>query len=178
MRASASRYAKALLDVAIAESTPEQAEKDLAWFADLGAQHAELQRVLLNPVVPAAKKRGVVQGLISQATVSAPVTKLLLLLAERDRLALVPELLDAYRERLREHRHVITAEVTTAAPLAAERAEALRQRLAKATGRTVTLSTTVDPALIGGIVARIGSTVYDGSVARQLEAIKQDLGDR
>ena len=175
IRASAARYAKALLDVAIAESNPEQAERELAWFAGLTREHADLERVLLNPVVPAARKRAVVQELVTRASVSAPVSKLLLLLADRDRLALVPDLLDVYRERLREHRQVLNAEVTTATPLTPERAEALRQRLAAMTGRTVTLTTAVDPALIGGAVTRIGSTVYDGSVARQLDAIRHGL---
>jgi F-type H+-transporting ATPase subunit delta len=178
IRASAARYAKALLDVAIAEADPEQAERDLSWFASLVQAHAELQRVLVNPVVPAARKRAVVEDLVARANVSAPVAKLILLLAARDRLVLVPDLLEVYRERLREHRQVVNAEVTTAAPLGPEHAEALRQRLAATTGRSVTMTTTVDPSLIGGIVTRIGSTVYDGSVARQLETIRQSLNSR
>jgi F-type H+-transporting ATPase subunit delta len=178
IRASAARYAKALLDVAVAESNPEQAERDLSLFATLATEHSELHRVLVNPVVPAARKRAVMEDLAAKAGVSEPVAKLMRLLAERDRLALVPDLLEVYRERLREHRRVLNAEVTTATPLAPERVEALRQRLAAMTGRTVTMTTTVDPSLIGGVVTRIGSTVYDGSVARQLQAIRQGLSNR
>ena len=178
IRASAARYAKALLDVAIAESNPDQVERDLSWFVSTTSEHPELQRVLVNPVVPAARKRAVMEQLAATAGVAAPVAKLMRLLAERDRLALLPDLLDVYRERLREHRRVVNAEVTTATPLAPERAEALRQRLADMTGRTVTMTTTVDPSLIGGVVTRIGSTVYDGSVARQLQAIRQSLSSQ
>jgi F-type H+-transporting ATPase subunit delta len=65
--------------------------------------------------------------------------------------------------------------VTTAEPLAAERLSALQQRLAKATGRTVKVSTKVDPSIIGGVKAQIGSTVYDGSIATQLETFRQKL---
>jgi len=74
-----------------------------------------------------------------------------------------------------EHLKVVPAEVTTAAPLPAEQAAQLQQRLGTMIGRTVTLTTKVDPALIGGMVTRIGSTVYDGSVATQLASLRQRL---
>ncbi len=118
------------------------------------------------------------QQLLDRLKPGSPAGKLLLLLAERDRLALVPELLDVYRERLNEHLHVVRAEITTAEPLPPDRERALQQRLATATGRTVTLTTRVDPSIIGGMVTRIGSTVYDGSVATQLQAIRQRLAER
>jgi F-type H+-transporting ATPase subunit delta len=175
MRASATRYARALLDVTIAEGDPAQAEQQLATFAGLVEQHADLQAALLNPAVPAASKRAVVEQLLDRLAPSAPVAKLLLLLAERDRLAMLPELLTVYRERLLEHQRVLRAEVTTATPMAEGRADQLAERLAKATGRTVKMTTKVDPSIIGGIVTRIGSTVYDGSVAAQLQAIRQRL---
>ena len=175
MRASAVRYARALLDVTISETDPAQAEQELAAFAALLEQHPNLQGALLNPAVPAAGKRAVVQALLDRTTPSAPVGKLLLLLAERDRLAILPDLLTVYRERLLEHQRVIRAEVTTAAPMAEARATELADRLARATGRTVKMTTRVDPAIIGGIVTRIGSTVYDGSVAAQLQALRQRL---
>ena len=177
-RASAARYARALLDVAIKESTPEQAEQELAAFFELLQHHPELQRALTHPAVAAASKRAVVQQLIDRLKPVSPAGKLLMLLAERDRLVLLPELVEVYRERLNEHRQIVRAEVTTAEPLAAERTAALQQRLAAATGRHVTLTTRVDPGIIGGMVTRIGSTVYDGSVATQLEAIRQRLGER
>jgi F-type H+-transporting ATPase subunit delta len=175
MRASAARYAKALLDVTIAEGDPALAEQQLSAFAALLDQHANLQAALTNPAVPAAGKRAVVQQLIDRQAPSAPVGKVLLLLADRDKLSMLPDLLAVYRERLMEHQRVIRAEVTTAAPLDPARAEQLTDRLAKATGRTVRMTTKVDPAIIGGIVTRIGSTVYDGSVAAQLQAIRQRL---
>jgi len=175
MRASATRYARALLDVTIKETDPEQAERELAAFAELLTQHPNLQASLTNPAVPAAGKRGVVQEVIDRMTPSTPVARLLLLLAERDRLTLLPDLLAVYRERLMEHQRVIRAEVTTAIPLPDAKADELRQRLAQATGRTVTMTTRVDPSIIGGMVTRIGSTVYDGSVATQLQTIRRRL---
>jgi F-type H+-transporting ATPase subunit delta len=128
--------------------------------------------------VAAAGKRAVVQQLVDRLKPTTPAGKLLLLLADRDRLALLPDLLEVYRERLMEHLQIVRAEITTAEPLAQDRASALQQRLAAATGRAVTLTTKVDPAIIGGMVTRIGSVVYDGSVATQLQAIRQRLAER
>jgi F-type H+-transporting ATPase subunit delta len=175
-RASATRYARALFDVALKESSVEQVGADLAAFADLVQQHPDLQRVLTSPAVPMLRKRALVEALLARLAIgSSIVTKILLLIADRDRLALLPDLLAVYRERLREHQHVVEAEVTTATPLSEDRAAELRQRLARLTGREVTMTTKVDADLIGGMIARVGSVVYDGSVAKQLQTIRQRL---
>jgi F-type H+-transporting ATPase subunit delta len=178
MRASAARYARALLDVANKESDPERAEQELAAFVDLVRTNPDLQRALANPVVSAADKRAVVQQILERLQPTTPVGKLVLLLASRGRLALLPDLLDVYRERLMEYRNVLSAEVTTAAPLSPERAEQLQQRLANATGRTITMTTKVDASIIGGVVTRIGGTVYDGSVATRLAKVRDRLEQR
>jgi len=73
---------------------------------------------------------------------------------------------------------VVRAEITTATPLSADRAAQLRQRLAAATGRAVTMTTKVDASIIGGVITRIGRTVYDGSVAAQLAKFKDRLAER
>jgi F-type H+-transporting ATPase subunit delta len=177
-RASAARYARALLDITINESDPITAEKDLAGFVELVHGNPDLQRALANPVVSASAKRVIVQEILSRITPTAPVGKLLVLLASRGRLELLPDVLDIYRERLMDHRQIIEAEVTTAAPLSPERISELQQRLAKITGRTVTMTTKIDHAIIGGVVTRIGSTVYDGSVATQLAKVRDRLSER
>ena len=148
-------------------------EQQLASFTDLITGHAELSKALLNPAVPAPRKRAAVTAL----TVSAlPVVgKVLVLLAERDRLALLPDVLATYRERLLDHLQIVRAEVTTAAPLAPERARDIERSLSQVTGRGVTVTLRVDPSLIGGLVARVGSMVYDGSITMQLSRMKQQL---
>jgi F-type H+-transporting ATPase subunit delta len=178
MRASAARYARALLDVAINESDPERAGQELAAFVELVGENDELQRTFANPVVSAADKRAVAQQILERLKPTTPVGKLVLLLASRGRLALLPDLLDVYRERLMEQRNVLSAEVTTAVPLSQERATQLQKRLADATGRVVTMTTKVDASIIGGVVTRIGSTVYDGSVATQLAKVRDRLEQR
>jgi len=175
-RAAAGRYARALFDVARAERADfERAERELVEFSNLVAANDILHRALTNPAVPAAKKRAVVERLVAEAGLLDPVTKLLLLLAERDRLGILPDLVEAFRSRLMDHMNVVRAEVVTAAPLADDRADALRANLARATGRQVQLETRVDEAIVGGAVARLGSTVYDGSITRQLERMRESL---
>ena len=150
-------------------------EQQLAGFAGLFDAHPALAKALLNPAIPAPRKRAAVMELATRAKLAPILAKLLVLLAERDRLVLVPDLLAAYRERLLDHLKIVRAEVTTAVKLPADRAKAVEQSLARMTGRTVTLDTRIDQSIIGGVVARIGSTVYDGSVVTQLKKMKERL---
>jgi F-type H+-transporting ATPase subunit delta len=175
-RTSAGRYAGALLDVAVDQLITEQVGHDLTDFVGLLESHSELDRALTNPTIPATSKRALVEALASRVGVSVPVANMLRLLAERNRLALLGDVRDGYRTRLMAHEHVIETEITTTAPLNAASAEALRARLAAATGRRVTMTTRTDSTLVGGVVARVGSTVYDGSVATQLAKMKTRLG--
>jgi F-type H+-transporting ATPase subunit delta len=175
-KTAATRYARALLDVALAEKADVQRiEAQLAEFVGLFNQYPALAKVLLNPAVPVPRKRAAVAELTGRAGLLPVLSKLLVLLAERDRLVLLPDLLDSYRERLLDHFKVVRAEVTTAVPIGEERTKAVERSLAELTGRTVSLAAKVDPAIIGGVVARIGSTIYDGSVARQLEKIRERM---
>lgn len=175
-RTAATRYARALLDVAVKENADlDQVERELASIVDLFQQHKVLSQVLLNPVVPVPRKRAAMDALTARGQLLPMVAKLLGLLAERDRLVLLPDLLGAYRDRLLDYRHVVRAEVTTTVPLRDDQVNAIETNLARASGRTVTLSTKVDPSIIGGVVTRIGSTIYDGSVTRQLQRMKEKL---
>jgi F-type H+-transporting ATPase subunit delta len=176
--AAATRYARALFDVVLKES-PAEIEKaltDLQGFADLFTQNASLAAVLGNPAIPAMKKRGVAQAILAQGgLITPPVGKLILMLAEKDRLGLTPDIAKAYRERLMDHLKIVRGEVATAFPLGPDTLRTLEQGLAQATGRKVMLEARVDPSIIGGVVTRLGSTVYDGSVATQLQKMKQAL---
>jgi F-type H+-transporting ATPase subunit delta len=175
-RTAAKRYARAIFDVAITERLDLEAiGGDLSSFADLVAGHEPLQRAVTNPAIPAQRKRAVVEQLLQRGPVAPIISRVLLLLADRDRLVLLPELADAYRTRLMDHQQVVRAEVTTAVPLPPDRVTALQDGLARATGRRVLLDVRVDPSIVGGAVARIGSMVYDGSVTMQLEKMKQKL---
>ena len=176
-RAAATRYARALFDVAVKERADlHRIQRELSSFAALVAGNDALARALTNPAIPAAKKRAVVEELLRHAGDVSPVlARLLLLLADRDRLILLSEVARAYDLRLMDHEHVVRAEVVTAVPLPADRVAELRAGLGHATGRDVHLETRVDPSIVGGAVARIGSTVFDGSITRQLAKLKESL---
>jgi F-type H+-transporting ATPase subunit delta len=174
-QASAGRYAKALLDVVIKEADPVKTEQELASFAELYSTNEDLRKAFTNPAVPVHAKRGIIDQLSARLAPSRPLSKLLGLLAERDRLELLPDLLTAYRERLMDYQQVVRAEVVSAMPLPDAQAKQLQDKLANVTGRRVTMTTRVDPSIIGGVVARVGSTVYDGSIATQLQRMKDRL---
>ena len=175
-RTAATRYARALLDVGVKEQVDVQAiERQLAEFADLLAKHPQLHDALLNPAIPVQRKRATVEEVTRRMKPLPMVAKLLVLLAGRDRLVLLPDLLRGYRERLLDYLKIVRAEVTTAVQLPADRIKAVEQSLAQITGRTVELDTRVDSSIIGGVIARVGSTVYDGSVTTQLKKMKERL---
>lgn len=174
-RTAATRYARALLDVASREADPREIENELASFVGLVQGNRTLTHVLTSPAIPAQKKTALVGEILSRANLSPIVGKLLRLLADRDRLALLPDLLEEYRRRLLDVLNVVRADVTTAVPLPEERVAGLERALAEMTGRTVSMTTRVDRAIIGGVVTRIGSVVYDGSVRRQLEKMRETL---
>ena len=176
-RGSAARYARALFDVALQESMTDRAGADLARFNDLLSAHPELRTALTHPAVPATRKHNLTADLTGRLALAGPVAKLLALLADRDRLVLVPDLLALYQERLLDHQQIVRAEVTTAEALDAVKEAQLRERLARATGRQVMMTTKVDPSIVGGVVTRIGSIVYDGSIAAQLTRMRDRLAN-
>jgi len=174
-RMSALRYARAVLEVALAEADPVAVEQQLASAAELFQGHAGLWKVMTNPAVPAPKKRATVDAMLPQLGVAPVVAKTLQMLASRDRVGLLPAIVEAYSEKLMDHQRVVRAAVTSAAPLSADRVTKLERQLAAITGRRVVMSAAIDPAILGGLVTQIGSTVYDGSVKRQLEKIRERL---
>ncbi len=178
-RTAALRYARALFDVALKEQAAfDRIDSELATFSELFTTRPDLAKVLLNPAVPAPRKRSAVAEVVKVTQPHAIVGKLVVLLAERDRLAILPDLVASYRDRVLEHRKVVRAEVTTALPLSAERETAIRQSLTKATGRTVNLTSSVNPDIVGGMIAKIGGTVYDASITTQLKKMRQQLVER
>jgi F-type H+-transporting ATPase subunit delta len=176
-RGAAIRYARALFETTLAEGRDVAAAfGELRQFAALVADNHSLQRALTNPAIPVPRKRAVVEALVARAgTLQPAISKLLLLLADRDRMALLPDVSQAFENLLMDHQKVVRAEFVTALALPDDRVQAIAAGLKAATGREVRLDTRVNPAILGGAVARIGSTVYDGSVARQLARMKETL---
>ena len=176
LRTSATRYAKALFDVAITENAElGRIEKDLSEVTALITENTELARALQASGVTDDKRKALMAAIADRLGTIAPVQKLLVMLTVRRRLNLLPDLSAVFRERLLAHQNIVRADVTSAAALSPEKTRALAEHLARVTGKKVELSTSVDPALLGGVVARIGGTVYDGSVKTQLQRLRQEL---
>ena len=175
VRTSATRYAKALLDVAVKESDPAQIERDLATIVRAMTAQPELHQVMTSPRTPQAARVNIVNAISERAQVQRPVARLLTMLADRRRLELLPDLLAVYRERLLAHGNVVQGSVTSVTPLAPEALRALEASLSGVTGKQVQLDPAVDPAIIGGVVTRLGGTVYDGSIRTQLAKMRQQL---
>ena len=106
---------------------------------------------------------------------SGEVRRLLLMLIDRDRLGIVRDVATAYGARLMTHRNIVQAQITTATTLPDGKRESLTRALSAATSADVRLQEAVDPSIMGGIVARVGSVVYDASLTRQLEKMRQQL---
>jgi F-type H+-transporting ATPase subunit delta len=172
----ARQYAQALFTVAEQSHRQEAVGRDLAAFMTALESLPELRAVFETPLVTPRKKRALVGALIEIAPDLGPeIGRLLELLAERDRLMLLGDVTQAYRERVMAADRTVTAAVTTAAPIDDARRASLARALGKATGQTVTVTSHVDPAIVGGVVARVGSLVFDGSVVRQIERLRQRL---
>jgi F-type H+-transporting ATPase subunit delta len=179
LRTSANRYAKALFDVALEEKTDlAQIDRDLTTLVELLNSNVELKAAASRVGIPDAARKALMTAVAEKMAVAPPVRKVIALLAEKRKLNLLPDLAVAFRERLLAHQNVVRAEVTSAVPLSAEKMTALEASLSRTTGKKVDLSVAVDPELLGGIVARIGSTVYDGSVRTQLTKMRQQLVEK
>jgi F-type H+-transporting ATPase subunit delta len=174
--AAARLYANALFTVASKTRREAIVGQDLSAFAQLVKDHVELKQVFDAPSVAAKQKRAVVEALLAAAgDVADEVRRLVLLMADRDRLPLVEDVSKAFATRVDVAARVIGAEVTTAVELAPEGQARLAEALGRATGRRVTVAAKVDPAILGGAVARVGGLVFDGSVATQLQRLRQRL---
>ena len=176
LRSAARRYAAVLFEVVQAKGDLAKVEGELQAFISMVEGHRELQSVLAHPAISALKKRELIETLLNALPdLSNEVRRLLLMLAERDRLAIVRDVAAAFTERLMAHRKVMDAQIVTASALPDGQRAALAQALSSAVGADVRLKESVDPSIMGGIVARVGSVVYDASLTRQLEKMRQQL---
>ncbi len=177
-RPLARRYARALLEVSLAKSeegAPEAVRRDLETLAGLLREHQELAGVLQNPAVGAEAKKKITAALAGKTKPSPVGERLLGLLAERDRLALVPTIAEAFAEVWNAHRGVTAAEAVSAVELPPAQTKALVAALGQAAGREVELQTRVDPQVLGGLVVRMSGKTYDGSVRGRLAALRETL---
>ena len=175
MKVVAQRYASALADVALEHKNAEQVKADLRSFVGLVNESADLRNFLASPAVPRPAKQAVIEKLIARLGASRTLRNFLFLLVENRRAQELPQIQQAFEQQLNARLGVAEAQVVSARELSApERAELMRA-LEKITGKRVEARYGLDPALIGGAVVRIGSTIYDGSVREHLNRLRARL---
>jgi len=174
-RADALRCARELFDVTWRHGQAPQVADELDAIVSAQQANRGEARPLFHPLVPKASKLATIRAFSTRAGLSKPTTVLLEALVHYHALHLLPTVAAGFRERLNRKQGVIQATVTTASPLPAEKAQALSARLSQFTGRQVALQARVDPSIIGGVVTQVESTVYDGSVTRQLARMRRNL---
>jgi F-type H+-transporting ATPase subunit delta len=173
--AVARRYARAFHALASEARRAEAVADELAAFDQLLSSERELREALLRPWVKATTKRGIVLDVAGRLGVSPLTRNFLALVAQRRRLDILGEILVAYRASVDEAAGRIRARVRSAASLSDAERAALRERLGRRLGKTVLLDTEVDPALLGGFVAEVGSRVLDMSIAGQLAVLRERI---
>ena len=172
----APKYAHAFADVAAqAGLDVAAAQSQMQAFADQLADSAELREVLMNPSIPAEQKLAVVDAIAERLGLMREVRNFIAVIMDHQRLGELTEILTAYNEVAEAGQHVKEVAVTSARALNDDDRQQLEFEISKLAVSRVKISYTQDPALLGGAVVKIGSTVYDGSVRTQLEQLKQSL---
>jgi F-type H+-transporting ATPase subunit delta len=172
---SARRYARALLGLALERNEADRLREELRQVVEAIRSHRELQVALEHPAVATTKKRQLVSAVFGRDKTPSLAVRLLDLLAQRDRMDLLPAIEEAYRSQLNEQRGIVAAEAVTATPLDATQRDALRTAIGEATGRPVEMRSIVDPAVGGGVVVRMLGRTYDGTIRGRLRAMKRRL---
>lgn len=176
--AVASRYANALADVVLATKgalQPESVLQNLRDLEQIVVDSSDFRSVLASPAIPASGKQAVMAKICDKLGVHHLVRNFVFLVVRNRRGHLFPQLRQAFERVIDQRMGVVQADVQSAAELNAASQAGLEAQLGRVTGRRVRLRYSTDPNLLGGAIARIGSTVYDGSVRGQLESLRRKL---
>lgn len=178
--AVAKQYAQALADLVFAPKsavTAAQVADQLRSIEELTRSSAELRTILLSPAVPPARKRSVIARLTEPLGLTRLVRNFLFVVIDRRRIALLGQIREAFERLVDEREGIVRAQVRAAGELRPEHRARLEEALERLTGRQVRSDYAVDEELLGGLVLRLGSTVYDGSLRGRLEALRRRLAE-
>jgi F-type H+-transporting ATPase subunit delta len=171
----ARRYAQALLEIGAEEGSLDKIVEDMAAVAEAWEASADFRNAIENPLVAHDAKKAVVSELVERIGGSPVTRSALLLLVDRRRMQTLPYLAHTLRELGDARNGVVRAEVTTAGPLSDEYYAKLQAKLEKMTGQRIVIDKKTDPAIIGGVIARIGDRIFDGSLRTRLETLRSAL---
>lgn len=169
---AAKRYVQAIVEIAREQNSFDAWQRDLDRLEAVARDEAVLA-FLENPSVQDARKKQAIDVALTDAQPEA--RNLAHLLIERHRVAIIPELAEGFDEAMLAEQGIVMADVTTAEPLDAAMQNTVRERIGELVGKRVQLRTHVDPDMIGGLIARIGDEVIDGSVQTRLRRMRNRL---
>jgi F-type H+-transporting ATPase subunit delta len=171
----ARRYAQALLELGTEQGTLDKVVEEMSSAAEAWDASADFRNAIENPLVGHDAKKAVIGDVADRIGAGSVTRNTLLLLVDRRRMKTLPYLARTLRELADAKKGVIRAEVTTAAPLGDEYYAKLQAKLEKLTGQRVVVDKRTDPAIIGGVIARIGDRIFDGSLRTRLDTLRSAL---
>ncbi len=174
----AKRYAKAIFSVGQEQNKYEEYNEALQGLSDLYSTHPEVIDALTNPLYPMDVKEKVMKGIVGSMMVDSIMDNFLNLLVQKKRAEILPEIAVAYQTMVDEAKNISHGNVISAITLSDELKEKIQTILEKLTGKKVELTTSVDPSIMGGIIAQVGDLVLDGSIKTQLAGLKDSIKGR
>jgi F-type H+-transporting ATPase subunit delta len=171
----ASRYARAIFDIAVEGGDVEEMDRALDRAARAAAGDKELESFWASPIIERSRKREVLDRVIESMGISGSLEAALRFLLEKERFYLLKYVARSFHTLAREYLNLATVKLTTAIPLSAEEMEEVQQRLQEKTGKTIVIEQERDPSILGGFVVRIENTVFDGSARGRLERLARGL---
>ena len=171
----AGRYATALFELALADGAIDQVRTDLDRFDALVSESPDLKRLVRSPVFSADEQLNALSRVLERAGVGGLPAQFLKLVTKNRRMFAVREMVRAFRNLVAQHRGETTAEVTVAEEIKDDHVAALRNALKAVSGKEVDLKIKVDPAIIGGLVVKLGSRMVDSSLRTKLNSIKHAM---
>jgi len=169
------RYATALADVVIKSGEVENVKSELKTWEQMLAEHSGLDDAFRNPAIAHMNKEKVLESLIERSKPSTTTSNFLRVLLRNGRLTDLTSINDRFATVLEERSGSVVANVLSARELNDSQRNELKTNLERLTGKQIKFDFNIDPNLIGGVVTRIGSTIYDSSVKTQLENLKEEL---
>jgi len=173
----AKRYARAFFDIAAEENRYEEYYVELLKFSSIVEENADLKEFLSNPIFNNEDKKEVVKTILEKISLSGIAANFLNLLADKQRIGILPDVVRCYREFMDEALKKVRVNVKTAFTLSDELRSLISANLEKALGKTVDITVEQDPTLLGGVVIGVGDTLYDGSIKNQLNNMRNLLGE-
>ena len=175
MKSASLQYANALADVAMAQKAAEPALEQLIGFGALYAESGELRNFLASPAVAAEAKHRVIDKLLARVGGSKIVRNFLFVIADHQRTHVLPEIIAAFQNVIRQRQGIMEAQVSSAVELSKTQKAEMEFTLERLTGKRVEAKFSLEPELLGGAVVRVGDTVYDGSLRSRLNELRARL---